>query len=288
MPDPRTQIAQELDRLVEDGDSIHLSVLIRNWENQEEKKKAEGQLKKQDAEARKKTKGKADDGPPPLFVTELIKENNFGGQYQRWYSKAMRVVEQLLPDRYQEFKELYRLDKRPKELDVTTYTVSDYIHGTVVSRGGVKRFEPMNVGMGKMKDQIDILSSARDRLDSILADIEGSLEATLLDDELGTASELLKAKHVRSAGVVAGVVLERHLKTVAENHEVGLGRKKPQIGSLNDALKDAKIFDNPRWREVQRLGDIRNLCAHDGDREPKTEEVRELVESTERIIKTVF
>jgi hypothetical protein len=288
MPDQRTQIAQELDRLVEDGDSIHLSVLIRNWDNQEEKKKVEGQLKKQDAEARKKTKGKAEDGPPTLLVTELIKEDNFGSQYQRWYSKAMRVIEQLLPDRYQEFKELYRFDKRPKELDVTTYTVSDYIHGTVVSRGGVKRFDPVNVGMGKMKDQIDILASARDRLDSILADIEGSLEATLLDDELATANELLKAKHVRSAGAVAGVALERHLKAVADNHGVSLGRKKPQIGSLNDALKEARVFDNPRWREVQRLGDIRNLCAHDGEREPKTEEVRELIESTERIIKTVF
>jgi len=288
MPDQRTQIAQELDCLVEDGESIHLSVLIRNWENEDEREKIERQLKKQEAEARKKTKDKADKGPPPLSVIALIGENNFGGRYQRWYSKAMRVVEQLLPDRYQEFKELYRLDKRPKELDVTTYMVSDYLHGTVVSRGGVRRFNPADVGMGKMKDQINILASARDRLDSILADIEGSLEATLLDDELESANELLKAKHVRSAGVVAGIALERHLKTVAGNHEVGVGRKKPQIGNLNDALKEAKVFDNPRWREVQRLGDIRNLCAHDGEREPKTEEVRELIESTERIIKTVF
>jgi hypothetical protein len=132
------------------------------------------------------------------------------------------------------------------------------------------------------------LASARSRLDSILADIEGSLEATLLDDELAAASELLRTKHVRSAGVIAGVVLERHLKTVADGHEVKLGRRKAQIGNLNDALKEARVFDNPRWREIQRLGDIRNLCAHDGEREPKPEEVRELIESTERIIKTVF
>lgn len=287
MTDQRTRIAEELARLVEDGDSIHLSVHVRNWEDKEERKKVESQLKKQEAEARSKAKGK-DDTVPPLWVTELIKENDFGGQYQRWYSKAMRVVEQLLPDRYQEFKELYRLDKRPKDLDVTTYTVSDYIHGTVVNRGGIKRFDPMAVGMGKMKDQVNILASAHDRLESILTDIEGSLEATLLDDELETASELLRAKHVRSAGVIAGVALERHLKTVADNREVGLGRKRPQIGSLNDALKEARVFDNPRWRELQRLGDIRNLCAHDGEREPKAEEVHELIESTERIVKTVF
>jgi len=142
--------------------------------------------------------------------------------------------------------------------------------------------------MSKFKNQIDILASAEERLGSLLADIESSLEATLLDDELATASELLRTKHLRSAGVVAGVVLERHLKGVAANHEVKLGRKKAQIGNLNDALKEARVFDNPLWREVQRLGDIRNLCAHDGEREPKSVEVRELIESTERIIKTTF
>jgi hypothetical protein len=286
MPNQYREIAEELDRLVEEGDAIHLSVRIRNAEDPEERKRVEARLKKEEAEARKKAKQKSE--PLPESVIELIKANNFGAEYQAWYSKALRVVEQLLPDRYQEFRELYRLDKRPKELDVTTYAVSDYIHGTIVSRGGIRRFDPMTIGMRKFKDQIDILASARDRLASRLGDIESSLEATLLDDELATAGELLRTKHLRSAGVVAGVVLERHLKSVAENHKVKLGRKKPQIGALNDALKEAKVFDNPRWREIQRLGDIRNLCAHDGDREPKAKEVRELIDSTERIIKTVF
>jgi hypothetical protein len=286
MPNRHQEIAEELDRLVEEGDALLYSVRIRNADDPDERKRVESRLKKEEAAARKKAKGKNE--PPPVSVIELIKAKNFGAEYQAWYSKALRVIEQLLPDRYQEFRELYRLDKRPKELDVTTYAVSDYIHGTVVSRGGIRRFDPLSIGMRKFKDQIDILASSRDRLASILGDIEGSLEATLLDDELATASELLRTKHLRSAGVVAGVVLERHLKSVADSHEVKLGRKKPQIGNLNDALKEAKVFDNPRWREIQRLGDIRNLCAHDGEREPKAKEVRELIDNTERIIKTVF
>jgi hypothetical protein len=65
----------------------------------------------------------------------------------------------------------------------------------------------------------------------MLTDIEGTLEATLLDDELETARELLKAKHLRSAGIVAGVVLERHLKTVLANHNVSLGRNRRKSGT---------------------------------------------------------
>jgi hypothetical protein len=193
----------------------------------------------------------------------------------------------LLPDRYDEFRSQYRLDKPPKSLEVTTYTVSDFVHGTVVPREHIDLKTAKAIAVSRIKDQTNILASARPRLDSILADIEGSLEAVLLDDELEAASGLLKAKQLRSAGIVAGVVLERHLKTVLHNHGIKV-KTKPQIANLNDALKKAGIFDNPRWREVQRLGDIRNLCGHDGERQPTREEVQELIGGAEKIIKTVF
>lgn len=295
MPDQRKEIARELDRLVHDGEMIRMSEVIRTRSKDEREEIIKGlkeaQGPKGGTRKGKAVKDKAEKAPAKeagLSLLKLVEGEDFGSPYQRWYSEALRVVEQLLPDRYVEFRELYRLDKKPKELDVTTYTISEYIHGTTVSQGGRRLFDPAAVALGKTKDQIDILSSARVRLDSLLSDIEGSLEATLLDDELATAAALLKAKHIRSAGVVAGVVLERHLKTVLANHEASLGRKKAQIGNLNDVLKEAKVFDVPRWREVQRLGDIRNLCGHDGEREPKSQEVQELIEGTERIIKTVF
>jgi len=50
--------------------------------------------------------------------------------YQAWYSKSLPVVRQVLPERYQEFIEQYKLDKRKdKEIDFLTYTISDYLIG---------------------------------------------------------------------------------------------------------------------------------------------------------------
>jgi hypothetical protein len=290
VPEQHKEIAGELNRLVLEGEAIYLSVEIRHRSAEERKKLAKAIKKMEDA-ARKAAKAAADKGQPlsnELPRLELLQGKDFRGSYQRWYSEALRVAEQLLPDRYDEFRELYRLDKSPKELNVSVYTISDYIHGTIAPAKGLDEPGSRSVAMSKMKDQIDIVSSAKVRLDSLLANIEGALQATLLDDELETAMELLKAKHLRSAGVVAGVVLERHLKSVLTNHQISLGRKKPQIGNLNDALKQAGVFDNPRWREVQRLGDIRNLCGHDDERAPKAAEVKELIEDTEKIVKTVF
>jgi len=47
-------------------------------------------------------------------------------------------------------------------------------------------------------------------------------------------------------------------------------------------------LDVANWRWIQRLGDIRNLCAHAKDREPTKDEVLELVNGVEKCIKTIF
>ena len=48
--------------------------------------------------------------------------------YQKWYSQCLPVIRQLLPDRYAEFCEQYKIEKR-KDISYTTYTVSDYMIG---------------------------------------------------------------------------------------------------------------------------------------------------------------
>jgi uncharacterized protein (UPF0332 family) len=69
---------------------------------------------------------------------------------------------------------------------------------------------------------------------------------------------------------------------------LSIKKKNPTISTFNDALKDSNVIDIPQWRFVQRLGDLRNLCDHDGDREPSKEEVTELIDGVEKLTKTVF
>jgi hypothetical protein len=252
--------------------------LMKGLADELEKRSSEGQP---GSKAQGKAKKKATAKPK-------AKEGSFGSQYQRWYSQALRVVEQLLPDRYDEFRELYRLDKKKSGvLDIGSYRISDYMQGRRVTRLGADAFDAAGVALSQLMLQLNILESATDRPDSALADIRGTLEAGLLDDELDTAQELLKAKHLRSAGVVAGVVLERHLKRIVSNHEI-IFRKKAQIANLNNALKEAGIYDLPQWRFIERLGDIRNICGHDKERDPTAEEVEDLIRGTEKVVATVF
>ena len=91
----------------------------------------------------------------------------------------------------------------------------------------------------------------------------------------------------RAAGVMAGVVLEAHLKQVCANNQIKL-KKNPSINDFNSLLKEKKKIEIDVFRFIQRLGDLRNLCGHNKNSIPTKEKVVELIEGTEKIIKTVF
>jgi hypothetical protein len=47
-------------------------------------------------------------------------------------------------------------------------------------------------------------------------------------------------------------------------------------------------LDVPTWRQIQRLGGIRNLCDHNKEREPTKDEVIELIGGVDKVSKTLF
>ena len=138
------------------------------------------------------------------------------------------------------------------------------------------------------RQQVAIVEAIRSRFESSLFDIRQLAQADLFDSELEAASELLKNKFLRAAGVVAGVVLEKHLAQVCDNHKIAVTKKNPTISDLNDLLKNANVFDVPQWRSVQFLADIRNLCGHDRKTEPTAEQVKDLIAGVAKITKTIF
>ena len=125
------------------------------------------------------------------------------------------------------------------------------------------------------------------RFESSLFDIRTLVQADLFDNGLDAADDLNNKGFSRGAGAIAGVVLEGHLATIGENHELSVP-KNPTISKLNDLLKDKGVLDIPTWRFVQHLGDLRNLCDHKRDDDPTKQQMQELIEGVRKITKTVF
>ncbi len=213
----------------------------------------------------------------------------FGAAYQRWYTKAVKLVELLGADRLAEFSSLYLADPKRKSIDASTYRIQDYLRGLAPRHDAFRgvAFDHQNLAIILLFNQRHILASMKARIDEVLSDIVGHLFAELQDSELRSASKLSKIS-LRAAGALAGVVLERHLQRVAKNHHIAIGKKDPAISDLNEPLKAHGIYDVPTWRKIQLLADIRNLCAHQKATEPTNVQVAELISGVAAIVKTVF
>ncbi len=217
---------------------------------------------------------------------DKIKLPNFKKEYDTWYSEALAIVKQLLPERQADFIKQYKFEKR-KEISFETYGIADYLLGLVTTRYN-EVIVDSSAAIGKMQIQNSILTAVEKRFESSLFDIKEILQADIFDTELGTASELAKKGFVRGGGAVAGVVLEKHLGHVCQIHDLKTRKKNVTISDYNQMLKDNGIIETAKWRFIQHLGDLRNLCDHNKDREPSKDDALELIEGVEKVIKTVF
>ena len=66
-------------------------------------------------------------------LLELANDKNefieFSEKYQMWYSKALKLISLLGPDRIEEFRSYYLIDPKRKTTSAANYTIQDYIKG---------------------------------------------------------------------------------------------------------------------------------------------------------------
>jgi hypothetical protein len=223
---------------------------------------------------------------PQEFLQKLTP---FKQGYQSWYSEASAVVKQILPDRFLDFVAHYQRPKTRKAITHESYRVEDYLQGLMVTRGYLKeKVVGPEAAIPQFEQQLTILKAAGGRFDSSLYDIRQLVRADLFDSDLDAAEELAKQKFIRASGAMAGVVLEKHLAQVCENHHIKINKRHPTISDFNDALKQGGVIDVPTWRFVQHLGDVRNLCDHGKAQEPSVEQVNDLLAGVRKLIKTLF
>lgn len=214
---------------------------------------------------------------------------SFVEEYQSWYSEAKVLVRQLLPDRLSDLVRHYEKPKPRKDITYENYRIEDYLQGLNVTRRWDKQtIVGPDAAIPHFRQQLAILKSVKVRFESSLFDIRQLVQADLFDSELDAARELAKRKFTRAAGVLAGVVLERHLAQVCDNHTVKVVKKVPGIADLNNTLKNANVIDVPQWRFIQYLADTRNLCGHNKKLEPTIEQVDDLVAGVTKVTKTLF
>ncbi len=227
-----------------------------------------------------------------MLKTIQNNDGRFGASFQGWYTKAVRIVQVLAPDRLAEFKSYYEEEPKRKTLSSVTYRIRDFVRGIRPARSMLRMydddfFEAADVTRNLFQTQMLLLESLSSRIDGIIAELESAIAHGIQDAEIDSAQELKKV-NLRASGALAGVVLESHLQKVAAIHSVAIPKKNPTIGDLNEPLKKAGVYEIATYRKIQLLADIRNICTHQKGKDPTPDQIDDMLNGVRSIVKLVF
>lgn len=106
------------------------------------------------------------------------------------------------------------------------------------------------------------------------------IQAEVFGSELEQASELLTSGYKSAAAVVAGVVLETALRDLCTKAGVGHGK----LDRMNAELTKAGVYNNLTQKRITAIAGVRNSAAHGKPQEFTDDDVKEMIEYTERFL----
>jgi hypothetical protein len=136
------------------------------------------------------------------------------------------------------------------------------------------------------------LASYRGLLRALRADYEGNylrsfqelFRARLLSDFLLMAEYLLQEEKLKDpAAVLAGGVLEEHLRKLCAKHKVVLPEK-PKMDAMNAELVKANVYNKTMQKHITAWAGIRNDAAHLNFGCYVSEQVDQMIEGIRRLI----
>jgi len=122
-----------------------------------------------------------------------------------------------------------------------------------------------------------ILKAAKEDIEGgYLKKLETLVSADIFTDFLEMAGHLAEQGYKDPAASLIGAVLEDGLRNIAKNNDITL-KSKEDIGSLNQKLADAQIYNRLTQKRIQVWSDIRNNADHGKFSEYTTDLVKEML-----------
>jgi hypothetical protein len=194
-------------------------------------------------------------------------------RYHTWYSACLGLVEANMPSR---LAELTEKNAAIHFTDEILRASSDSPNLELRAAHRALRANLAHIAA--------IVGSIPDYLETRALNFGLAIATVYVNTHVAAAESLLNAGHVRAAGAVAGVLLEGHLKVLCDRQTPPVTYlPTAAISKLNDALRNANVYDMVQWRKVQYMGDIRNQCDHAG-MNPRPEDVRDLIAEVKKFV----
>ena len=126
------------------------------------------------------------------------------------------------------------------------------------------------------KSRVSIMRAALSDLEGgFVHHVEVAIASEVFDSVLEQAKYLNHKGYKDAAAVLGRTVIEDALKRLARSN--GLEDTK-KASAINESLKNAGVYHQPMWRQVQAWTDIGNSAAHGDFHEYTQEQVRDMLE----------
>lgn len=205
-------------------------------------------------------------------------------------SSTTTIRRKLIPKQFfSEYRKWYSLSKGILEVNHDNESVREFVN---IYNSILKECEGNYISEGEQVRLMDIINHQLAIIESIPAYLEGraynlklTIASTLMGDELKEARLLFEKGFTRAAGALAGVILERHLKLRFDddNPRIKYGEK-ATLGTLIHKAEEANLYETSTIQKLQYLNTVRISCDHDKKNEPKENEVKDLIDQTDRFI----
>lgn len=101
----------------------------------------------------------------------------FETDYRRWYSEAITIVRQVLPELYGDFVRRFEKPKARREITAENYRIEDYLQGLQVTRGETgETLVGRDAALPLYQQQLAILEAAAARTRSAPAAVRHPVE----------------------------------------------------------------------------------------------------------------
>lgn len=132
-----------------------------------------------------------------------------------------------------------------------------------------------------MSDELDVLNATLPVMKAFKEDFDKGLcrstqniiEASLFLDELEQAQELLSSGYIAASAVIAGVVLETHLRKLCLEKSIDLAK----LDKMNADLAKSGAYTKLTQKKITAWADVRNAAAHGNTDQYSETDVREMI-----------
>ncbi|MCB1542780.1 MAG: DUF4145 domain-containing protein [Rhodoblastus sp.] len=106
------------------------------------------------------------------------------------------------------------------------------------------------------------------------------MQSELFENELEQSTELLRTGYVTAAAVIAGVVLETHIRTLCNERDIQIGK----LDKMNSDLAKANVYNLSVQKRITAIADIRNKAAHGRTTEFVESDVVDMISYIQRFL----